>query len=244
MRYFVTSILDIQEKIKKEEVAQEKIQRTVEEHLKQVVHKNTFVGHDFKDLIERGADPMVELDGIEGMEDGEGKSCSRLILLTAGLIVIRNGILYRCSAQPIRECLLLGKDRNKSARAETTKRAIRREKESPNPDVFQFVLMSLSGLRTQAEFQQEIQAEIPMAVFQQEIRAAIPMVGEWLKDSNSDVPSGIPAEDPDRWIHNPLLPSFLQISPTTNSAIEGFKALDEVFHLFPDLIHADVVKTE
>ncbi|KAJ7861790.1 hypothetical protein B0H14DRAFT_2575706 [Mycena olivaceomarginata] len=108
-------------KVKKEEVTQEKIQRTVEEHLKQVVHKNTFVGHDFKDLIEQGADPTVELDKCrillqlaasmgnevlvkfmteKGMEDGEGR---------AFYIAARHN--------RFRGACLLGKDRNKSARA-------------------------------------------------------------------------------------------------------------------------------
>ncbi|KAJ7204241.1 hypothetical protein B0H12DRAFT_473635 [Mycena haematopus] len=56
VRDFVTSVLDVRDKVKN-------IQREFEKHLEEAVLKNTLMGHDFKDLIERGADPNVERKG-------------------------------------------------------------------------------------------------------------------------------------------------------------------------------------
>ncbi|KAJ7446057.1 hypothetical protein FB451DRAFT_1412417 [Mycena latifolia] len=64
VRDFVTSILDVREKVKRDNETKEDIQRDFKEHLQQAILKDTFVDHDFKDLIERGADPNLELDGI------------------------------------------------------------------------------------------------------------------------------------------------------------------------------------
>jgi hypothetical protein len=64
LRDFVTSILDIQEKVERQRLAEAELRRVFTEHLQQAIITDTFDGHDFKDLIERGANPNVELGGM------------------------------------------------------------------------------------------------------------------------------------------------------------------------------------
>jgi hypothetical protein len=66
LRDFVGSILDIGEKVKGEKEAKANIQKDFEKHLRQAIDGNTFVGHDFQGLIDRGANPSVELQGTHG----------------------------------------------------------------------------------------------------------------------------------------------------------------------------------
>ncbi|KAJ7889676.1 hypothetical protein B0H13DRAFT_2041222 [Mycena leptocephala] len=59
---FVASILKIRKKVESDKHAKDNIQKTFEENLLLAVRNDTFDGHDFKDLIERGADPKVPVD--------------------------------------------------------------------------------------------------------------------------------------------------------------------------------------
>jgi hypothetical protein len=58
LRDFVTSILDIREKVKEE------LQRTFERYLRQAMVKNTLDDHDFQSLIKKGVDPNAQLEGL------------------------------------------------------------------------------------------------------------------------------------------------------------------------------------
>ncbi|KAJ7482666.1 hypothetical protein FB451DRAFT_1555661 [Mycena latifolia] len=158
-RDFATSIMDIGEKVAREKEAKEKIQRSFEKHLREAINDNTLVGHDFQGLIEQGADPKAELEA--DME------CRTLLELAASVgkkdlleFLIKKGIedgegrAFHIAARHNRfeSACLLGKDRKKSERAGTTKRAIHQVLESrrhPDPDVRQVALESLSGLGAQ-----------------------------------------------------------------------------------------------
>jgi hypothetical protein len=67
LRDFVTSILDIREKVGKDKEAEAKIQGDFEEHLRKAIAAGTAESGIFVDLIERGADPTVELEGTNEM---------------------------------------------------------------------------------------------------------------------------------------------------------------------------------
>ncbi|KAJ7239119.1 armadillo-type protein [Mycena rebaudengoi] len=176
MRDFVTSILDIRK-------AKENIQRAFKEHLRQAVDKNTFDGHDFEGLIKRRADPNVELEGalqvktllqLAGSKGNEGLVQFLLDRRVEDTI----GAAFHAAARhnQFGTALLLGKSRNESDRAQTTKRVVWQAMESlkdSDPWVRYSALECLSGVRVQTEFQQEI-------------HAAIPIVVGLLKDSNSN----------------------------------------------------------
>ncbi|KAJ7870109.1 hypothetical protein B0H14DRAFT_3132195 [Mycena olivaceomarginata] len=62
IRDFVTSILDVREKFKRDNESRENIQREFYRHLQEAVRDDTFDAHDFRDLIKRGANPNMKLD--------------------------------------------------------------------------------------------------------------------------------------------------------------------------------------
>ncbi|KAJ7259440.1 armadillo-type protein [Mycena rebaudengoi] len=227
LRDFVTSILDIREKIKQEKGAKETIQRTFKDRLQEAVSNDTFDGYEFKGLIEQGADPNVAVQGagqlVTLLQFAGSKGNEGLVqfILERGVEDNEGGAFHAAARNnKFGTAQLLGKGRNDSDRAKTAQRAVRLVGEelaqSPkysNVDVRETALKCLSVLGTQAEFQEEIRAMIPMIVeslndsnsyirefalrwlsgigaqseFQQEIQAAIPMVVESLKDSNSEV---------------------------------------------------------
>ncbi|KAJ7118285.1 armadillo-type protein [Mycena epipterygia] len=201
LRDFVTSILDIREKLERAKVAKEKIQTTFNDHLQHALDTDTFEGHDFKGLIEQGADPNVELEvdnvvwlrltqpllknrvtstGQILLQFAAYKGNEDLVKYLLGRGVKDNeGVAFQAAARHARvwPARLLGKDRNESDRAETRKRVICLVVESLKDselNVRRAALQCLSGLGAQAEFQKEIQA-------------AIVIVVELLKDSDSFV---------------------------------------------------------
>ncbi|KAJ7059272.1 armadillo-type protein [Mycena amicta] len=184
LRDFVTSILDIREKVKREKEVKEKVQKDFEEHLQQAVSNDTFEGHDFKALIQGGADANVVIEGggqlvtllqFAALQGNEGLI---RFLLDRGIEDTEGKAFYTAARHNrFGSACLLGKGRTKEERAETAKKAICQVVESLEDSYSygrQAALGCLSGLGAHDAFQEEI-------------RTAIPMVAESLKDSDSDV---------------------------------------------------------
>ncbi|KAJ7059339.1 armadillo-type protein [Mycena amicta] len=179
LRDFVTSILDIREKVKREKAVKEKVQKDFEEHLQQAVSNDSFEGHDFKALIQGGANPKVAIkykgQDVTVLELSGSHGNERLVqfLLEKGVEDLGAKAFYAAARRNrFGSAHLLGKGRTKEERAETAKMAICQVVELlSDADVHLAALRSLSGLGVHATFQEEI-------------RTAIPMVGESLKNSS------------------------------------------------------------
>ena len=64
LRDFVSSILEIRQRLMEERQLREIAQKRFEESLRHAIENNTFEGHDFRYLIERGADPNTQIKGM------------------------------------------------------------------------------------------------------------------------------------------------------------------------------------
>jgi hypothetical protein len=63
LRDFVSSIVDIRRRLRKEKQLRDTAQKNFEDSLRHAIEENTFEGHDFEDLIERGANPNTRIQG-------------------------------------------------------------------------------------------------------------------------------------------------------------------------------------
>ncbi|KAJ6507560.1 armadillo-type protein [Mycena vulgaris] len=216
LRDFVTSILDIQEKVKEEKVAREGIQQTFKDHLQRAVKDKNFDGHDFIHLIERGADPTVELEGALQVKT----------LLQLAAYLGNEGLVRYLKDKHVKDkgaarnhqfgTAYLLKDGNKSNMAEMTRRMFALGTELLQDSewtVRQAAIDCLSSLGAQADLQQEIRPAVSgvvklledsdkdvrraainclaslgaQAELQQEIRPAISRVVKLLEDSDKSV---------------------------------------------------------
>ena len=64
LRDFLTSILEIRQRVMEERRSQEVNQKKFEESLRRAIEDETLEGYDFQDLIERGADPNTQIRGM------------------------------------------------------------------------------------------------------------------------------------------------------------------------------------
>ncbi|KAJ7053080.1 armadillo-type protein [Mycena amicta] len=239
LRDFVTSILDIREKLEK---AKENLQNMFNDDLRHALDADNLDDYvyRFKRLIEQGANPNVELDGknlvwLSSMrplpKNGVTRAPQIVTLLQFAAYkgkedlieyLLRRGVKDRAAFKAavrhnhFMSAHLLGKARNETHRAETRHRAIQTVVQAlrdPHPNVRQMALACLCDLGAQVEFQDKIQAAIPIVgealkgsdsfarraalvclgglgtqvAFQHEIRPLIPLVVEALQDADPHV---------------------------------------------------------
>ncbi|KAJ7051107.1 hypothetical protein C8F01DRAFT_672005 [Mycena amicta] len=240
LRDFVTSILDIREKLEKEKLAKENLQNTFNDNLRRALDADNLddYGFNLKRLIDEGANPNVELDGENLVQLSSTRPLPKNGLTRALPIVTllqfaaykgkddlieyllrrgakdSEGAAFEAAVRHnhVMSAHLLGKARNKMNRAETRHRAIQTVVQAlrdPHPNVRQMALACLSDLGAQVEFQDKIQAAIPVGEalkgsdsfarraalvclgglgthvrFQHEIRQLIPLVVTALQDAD------------------------------------------------------------
>ncbi|KAJ7723353.1 hypothetical protein B0H14DRAFT_572038 [Mycena olivaceomarginata] len=180
---FVTSILDIRKKVGKDKEAAAKIQGYFEEQLRKAVAAGTAESGIFMDLIERGANPTLELQS-----DLQAKSLLQLAAYTGNDRLVRylqeqhvkdehgSAFLAAVRNKQFGTAYLL-RDGNKSTMAETIRRTsalVMKSLEHSNEYVRRAALSCLSSLGAQAELQQEI-------------RPAISGIVKLLENSDEDV---------------------------------------------------------
>ncbi|KAJ7360992.1 armadillo-type protein [Mycena albidolilacea] len=168
-RDFVTSILDIREKVAKDKEVEAKIQGNFEEHLRKAVVTGTAESGIFMDLIRRGANPTVELEG-----DFHVKNLLQLAAYTGN-----DGLIRYLQEQHVKDkhgsaflaavrnkqfvAANLLKDGNKSDMQETIQQTIAmviKLLEHSDKNVCHAAISCMSSLGAQAELQQEIQPAI------------------------------------------------------------------------------------
>ncbi|KAJ7053083.1 hypothetical protein C8F01DRAFT_1236134 [Mycena amicta] len=222
LRDFVTSIRD---KLEKEKLAKENLQNTFNDDLRQALDADNLDDyvHRFKHLIDEGANPNVELDGenlvwLSSMrplpKNGVTRAPQIVTLLQFAAYkgkedlieyLLRRGVKDRTAFEAaarqdqIMSAHLLGKARNEPNRAETRHRAVRmivQALRDSNSNVHWMALACLGSLGAQLEFQDEIQAAIPVVVEalqdgnpSNESWEAISIVLKELEDSSSDLRS-------------------------------------------------------
>ncbi|KAF7358132.1 Multiple ankyrin repeats single kh domain [Mycena venus] len=208
VRDFITSILDIREKVEREKVAKEDIQKTFNEHLQHAIVNDTLEGHDFKGLIKQGADPKGKV-GLKG-----ALQCVTLLqfaayqgdeILVEYLIGERveddegGAFLEAARHNQMGTAYLLAKhfadSQERTTRAATL--MVAELLKDPDSAVRLAAIECLCGLRAE-ELLKDSDIDVRQAVIEclsslgakgklQEIRPAIPLVMELLKDSDSEV---------------------------------------------------------
>ncbi|KAF7336280.1 Multiple ankyrin repeats single kh domain [Mycena venus] len=220
LRDFVTSIEDIREKVKKRKVDKEKIRKAFNDHLQQAVNNDTFDGHDFKGLIEQGADPKVELDDafrfptLLQFAAYKGNEVLVQYLIERGVEDTGGGAFHWAARHnQIKTACLLAEGRNTSDRAETVHRAIPLVVEllkHSDSDVCQAAIECLSGLGAEVDL----------------IRPVISLVMELLKDSDLDIRraaikclSGLGEQGMRLHLIQPAIPLVMELLKDSDSAI-------------------------
>ncbi|KAJ7891035.1 hypothetical protein B0H13DRAFT_1887364 [Mycena leptocephala] len=173
LRDFLSSILDIQEKVEEKR----RIQSNFEERLRGGVEGRTVEAEIFEDLIERGADPTVEIEGALPVNNLLELAASRgnedLVRYLQEVGVEDKGGRAFFAAAWNKQCLTasLLKDGNKSYMAEQLQPEIRaailsvvKMLEDSDWSVRQAAIECITCLAAQEQLRQEIRPAIPSLV--------------------------------------------------------------------------------